>query len=80
MVFRIARQIAFTCMQDSPNRRGIMGSKACGEPSLLLAVSVLHAFRMAANAARSDLARCNAVLSPVLAAAPASEGNAAQVC
>ena len=44
-------------MQDSPNRRGVLGSKACGEPSLLLAVSVLHALRMAANAARSDPAR-----------------------
>jgi hypothetical protein len=33
-----------------------MSSKACGEPSLLLSTSVLHAMRMAVHAARSELA------------------------
>lgn len=56
------------CLQDSPNRRGVLGSKACGEPSLLLAVSVLHALRMAASVARSDPARCKAEPAPVVAA------------
>jgi hypothetical protein len=42
-------------LQDSPNLRGIMSSKACGEPSLLLSVSVLHAMRMAVKAGRAEI-------------------------
>ena len=42
-------------LQDSPNRRGVMGSKASGEPSLLLSVSILHALRAAVKAARQEV-------------------------
>ena len=42
--------------QDSPNPRGVMGSKASGEPSLLLSTSVIHAVRHACQAARATLA------------------------
>ena len=42
-------------LQDSPNTRGVMGSKASGEPSLLLSVSVLHALRAAVKAARKEV-------------------------
>lgn len=42
-------------LQDSPNTRGVMGSKASGEPSLLLSVSVLHALRAAVKAARREV-------------------------
>ena len=33
-----------------------MGSKASGEPALLLSVSILHAMRAAVEAARAELA------------------------
>ena len=43
-----------------------MSSKACGEPSLLLSVSVLHACRNAAAAAHSQLTQLTSgTLSPV---------------
>lgn len=42
-------------MQDSPNPKGVLSSKASGEPSLLLTTSVLYALRQAVLAARSDL-------------------------
>ncbi len=51
-------------LQDSPNERGIMGSKASGEPSLLLSVSILHAMRMAVGAARAELAASQANTLP----------------
>lgn len=44
------------CMQDSPNPRGILGSKASGEPSLLLSTSILYALRQAVVAAQKGLA------------------------
>ena len=53
----------------------MLGSKASGEPSLLLAVSVLHALRMAAIAARSDPAHRTAEPVPAPAAAPACAGG-----
>ena len=57
-----------------------MGSKASGEPSLLLSVSILHALRAAVKAARQEVmphaAHCPGLIS---AAAEGScmEGNAA---
>lgn len=42
-------------MQDSPNPKGVMSSKASGEPSLLLSTSVLYALRHAVDAARHSL-------------------------
>lgn len=41
-------------LQDSPNKKGVMGSKASGEPSLLLTTSVLYALRNAVKAARES--------------------------
>ena len=42
-------------VQDSPNPRGVMSSKASGEPALLLSTAVLHALRQATWAARAQL-------------------------
>ena len=42
--------------QDSPNPRGVLSSKASGEPSLMMSMGVLSALQQAAAAARRDLA------------------------
>jgi len=62
--------------QDSPNERGVMGSKASGEPSLLLSVSILHAMRSAVQAARAELAAAKAPAPPK--ALPASSSGKKQ--
>ena len=49
-----------------------MSSKACGEPSLLLSTSILHALRMAVQAARSELACLTCAPQRVLPSAPAA--------
>ena len=41
--------------QDSPNPRGILSSKASGEPSLMMSMGVLSALQQAAATARRDL-------------------------
>jgi len=41
-------------LQDSPFDKGVLSSKACGEPPLVLAVSVAMALRMAITSARED--------------------------
>jgi xanthine dehydrogenase molybdopterin-binding subunit B len=41
-------------MQDSPFNKGVLSSKASGEPPLVLAVSGAMAARMAIASARSD--------------------------
>jgi xanthine dehydrogenase molybdopterin-binding subunit B len=41
--------------QDSPNPRGIMSSKASGEPSLMLSAGVLAALQNAVTAARTEV-------------------------
>ena len=46
----------FCAIQDSPNPRGILSSKASGEPSLMMSMGVLSALQQAAAAARRDLA------------------------
>ena len=46
-------------LQDSPNPKGVMSSKASGEPSLLLTTSVLYALRHAIVAARKGLQAAN---------------------
>ncbi len=48
------------CMQDSPNKHGVMGSKSVGEPPLLLSTSALSAFAAAVAAAREDFSCCTA--------------------
>eukprot|EP00884_Botryococcus_braunii_P010388 jgi/Botrbrau1/19350/Bobra.0073s0075.1 len=52
----IPRQINVYLLKNHPHPRGIMSSKATGEPPLLLAISALCALQMAINAAREDLA------------------------
>ena len=47
-----------------------MGSKACGEPGLMLVPSVLHALRMAATAARNGLASLAAPTNDLAPASP----------
>lgn len=59
------------CAQDSPNRRGVMSSKACGEPALLLSTSILHALRMAVRATLDDPIRAAAATPPSPAPSPA---------
>ena len=56
-------------VQDSPNPRGIMGSKASGEPSLLLTTSILYAIRHALMAAHKEIFPSE---TPTTAAAPGS--------
>lgn len=41
-------------LQKSNNPKGVLGSKATGEPALLMSVVVLFALRCALNSARSD--------------------------
>lgn len=48
------------CLQDSPNKVGIMTSKSTGEPPLLASVSVLTAFSAAVTAAKQGLAQMQA--------------------
>lgn len=43
------------CAQDSPNPRGIMSSKASGEPCLMLSAGVLAALQNAVAAARAEV-------------------------
>lgn len=61
--------------QDSPNERGVMGSKASGEPSLLLSVSILHAMRGAVQAARAELAAAKAPVPPKALPAASTSGE-----
>ncbi|BDA47143.1 Xanthine dehydrogenase/oxidase [Coccomyxa sp. Obi] len=74
----IPRQFNATFLKDSPNLRGIMGSKASGEPSLLLSVSILHAMRTAVKAARAELSDAvpYAVMPRVTTPAASSAGSA----
>ena len=46
--------------QDAPNPKGIMSSKASGEPALMAASSVIMAFQQAAAAAAHDIAAATA--------------------
>ena len=55
-------------LQDSPNIRSILSSKATGEPSLMLSSSVLYALRRAVVEARNSLPAPTQPLSPILAA------------
>ena len=55
-------------LQDSPNIRSILSSKATGEPSLMLSSSVLYALRRAVVEARNSLPAPAQPLSPTLAA------------
>lgn len=51
----IPRQFNITFLKDSPNIRSVMSSKASGEPSMMLSMSVLYALRRAVLAAKNGL-------------------------
>ena len=51
----IPRQFNVTFLKDSPNIRSVMSSKASGEPSMMLSMSVLYALRRAVLAAKNGL-------------------------
>ena len=59
-------------LQHSPNPKGVLGSKASGEPSLLLTTSILYALRDAVESARSTL-------PPALASKPQPSAGTAPV-
>ena len=63
----IPRRFNVTFLKDSPNIRSVMSSKATGEPSMMLSMSVLYALRRAVLAAKNGLSEaalsCNAVPS-----------------
>jgi xanthine dehydrogenase molybdopterin-binding subunit B len=42
-------------LQDSPNKSGIMSSKASGEPCIMVSVSVIQALQAAAAAAAKEI-------------------------
>ncbi|KAK9835884.1 hypothetical protein WJX74_010187 [Apatococcus lobatus] len=50
----VPSQFNVSFLKDSPNEHGVMSSKACGEPSLMLVASILAAMRQAVAAAHSD--------------------------
>ena len=51
----IPRQFNVTFLKDSPNIRSVMSSKASGEPSMMLSMSVLYALRRAVLAAKNSM-------------------------
>lgn len=65
-----------TLMKDMPNNAGILGSKATGEPCLILANSIYFAVNMAVFAARRDAGSVNHVGIPI----PASVDVRQQAC
>lgn len=51
----IASSLCACVPQDSPNPRGVMSSKASGEPSLMMSTSVLTALQNAVAAGRREV-------------------------
>ena len=51
----IPRNFNVTFLKDSPNIRSVMSSKASGEPSMMLSMSVLYALRRAVLAAKNSI-------------------------
>merc|ERR1712080_328907 len=50
----IPRDFRISLLKNAKNPVGVLGSKATGEPSMLMSCSVLHAIRSALNSARMD--------------------------
>lgn len=50
-----ASSLCASVPQDSPNPRGVMSSKASGEPSLMMSTSVLTALQNAVAAGRREV-------------------------
>lgn len=61
----IPRRFNVTFLQDSPHIRSVMSSKASGEPSMMLSMSVLYALRRAVLAAKNGLSEAALASSPV---------------
>ena len=61
----IPRHFNVTFLKDSPNIRSVMSSKASGEPSMMLSMSVLYALRRAVLAAKNSMSEA-AANSPAL--------------
>lgn len=61
----IPRRFNVTFLKDSPNIRSVMSSKASGEPSMMLSMSVLYALRRAVLAAKNGLSEAALGCSPV---------------
>lgn len=71
----IPRQFNVTFLKDSPNIRSVMSSKASGEPSMMLSMSVLYALRRAVLAAKNSMAGA-AANGPALVPGAAANGCA----
>ncbi len=56
----IPRKFNVSFLKDSPNIRSVMSSKASGEPSMMLSMSVLYALRRAVLAAKNSLSEAAA--------------------
>ena len=61
----IPRRFNVTFLKDSPNIRSVMSSKASGEPSMMLSMSVLYALRRAVLAAKNGLSEAALGCNPV---------------
>lgn len=72
----IPRKFNVTFLKDSPNIRSVMSSKASGEPSMMLSMSVLYALRRAVLAAKNSIseaaANSPAPLQPLSATSPSN--------
>lgn len=56
----IPRKFNVTFLKDSPNIRSVMSSKASGEPSMMLSMSILYALRRAVLAAKNSISEAAA--------------------
>ncbi len=76
----IPRNFNVTFLKNSPNIRSVMSSKASGEPSMMLSMSVLYALRRAVLAAKNSISEaatsCGAAAgSPALPQAEQESAN-----
>ncbi|DBA80138.1 TPA: hypothetical protein ACH3X2_007614 [Trebouxia sp. C0005] len=81
----IPRNFNVTFLKDSPNIRSVMSSKASGEPSMMLSMSVLYALRRAVLAAKNSISEaatsCGAAAgSPALPQASEQGSATGSVC
>ncbi len=67
----IPRNFNVTFLKDSPNIRSVMSSKASGEPSMMLSMSVLYALRRAVLAAKNSISEAAGTSCGAAASSPA---------
>jgi len=67
----IPRNFNVTFLKDSPNIRSVMSSKASGEPSMMLSMSVLYALRRAVLAAKNSISEAAGTSCGAAAGSPA---------